>query len=118
MDINAIKESLRKPYLSVFLDGRNEHGSHVLTMPGDSVSDHGEIISLLESQEDGIAEQIISEAEKAGFEINHCVVTIWRQQHDHICYWEYVGLDLLLTELMIGTADEQRAEFLAMEAAP
>ena len=77
MDIDEIKDALRQRFFTVFLDGRNEHGSHVLQMAGDNISDgHDQIISDTQDQSTGLAEQIIAEAEGAGFKINHCVVTV------------------------------------------
>ena len=109
MNISQIKESIRKPYLSVFLDGRNEHGSHVLTIPGASIDDTGDIIDQLADQDGGLAEEIISDAETLGHQVGHFIVTAWRYQHDEHVYFEYEGVDPVLTELMHGTPTEQSA---------
>ena len=119
MQIEDIRSHLQKPFLSVFLDGRNKHGSHVLPMPGDRIGDLDEITSLLESQGDGVAEQIISDAEGLGFEINHCVVTVWgheRADNGAPTYWEYVEIDPILTDLLYGTPESQNGAFAAAEA--
>ena len=119
MQIEDIRSHLQEPFLAVFLDGRNEHGSHVLPMPGDRIGDLGEITGLLESQDDGVAEQIITDAEGLGFEICHCVVTVWRQDcvgDGASSYWEYVEIDPILTDLLYGTPESQRAAFAAAEA--
>ena len=105
--------ALRKPFLSVFLDGRNEHGSHVLMMPGDSIGDLTECESALNDQDEGLAEQIISEAETLGYCVGDCVVTAWRhcKDPDYLPggYWEYLSIDPVLTGAFHGTPDEQDA---------
>jgi len=113
-----VQEDARKPFLTVFLDGRNEHGSHVLPMPGDSIGSVQhclDIQSLLEDQSEGLAEKIISEAKVLGFEIGHCVVTIWRHTNDSDWpgndYFEYVCVSESLTVLFCGSATEQREMF-------
>lgn len=109
---DEMKEAVRKPFFSVFLDGRNEHGSHVLSMPGDNIPQPKyceEIVSYLEDQDDGLAERIIDLAENMGFEISHCVVTTWR--FDSVDdYLEWDSISWPLTALLFGTPDEQRAE--------
>jgi hypothetical protein len=109
------KEDARKPFLTVFLDGRNGHGSHVLPMPGDSIGNERhlrDIQAFLEDQDEGLAERVICEAESMGFEISHCVVTMWRHTDDSDFpgndYFEYVCVSELLTELFCGSAVEQR----------
>lgn len=45
---NHAVHALRQPWMVVFIDGRNEHGSHVLQMPGDNVPAqyHEHIVSV------------------------------------------------------------------------
>ena len=113
-----IKEDARLPFLTVFLDGRNEHGSHVLPMPGDSIGNERHLLDIqndLEDQDEGMAERIISEAESLGFEIGHCVVTIWRHvdgaDFPGNDYFEYVSISEALTVLFCGSPAEQREDF-------
>lgn len=110
-----LRAALRRGgYLSVFIDGRNEHGSHVLTIPGDAVTDHELIEELLADQGTDYAEKIISEAEALGHATCHCVVTVWRwvrcyDDHARGGYWEYERVCPLLSEAMHGSPEEQRA---------
>ena len=118
------KDAIRQPFLCVFLDGRNEHGSHVLPCGADNLGHfNDDCVSYLEDQSEGIAEQIITEAERLGHKISHGVVTVWRlnkggsQLGDEPAYMEYERVDPVLTELLIGTPDEQEKE-MTFAAAP
>lgn len=117
MDINELREAIRKPYLTVFLDGRNEHGSHVLTMPGDNIGHYvGQIVEDLEDQDFGLAEQILKDAEALGYGEGYCVVTSWRFETNQCSPgFEYVGANRMLTEFLCGTPQEQDAEMDAMD---
>jgi hypothetical protein len=118
--IERAVQALEQPYYTVFIDGRNEHGSHVLPCPGDAVTDHQDIESQLEDQSEGLAEKIISEAEALGHTVGHCVVTIWRHTGgdlDDPGYWEYLRVDQFLTELLCGTAEQQERDH-ALAAPP
>jgi hypothetical protein len=60
--MNAAAEALSRPFCVVFLDGRNEHGSHVLTsFPKSFDDDAGDIY--------GQSEAILLAAEAAGFAV-------------------------------------------------
>ena len=117
---DKLKKDARQPFLCVFLDGRNEHGSHVLTVAGESIDIPiclEAIISDLQNQDIGLSEQIISEAEALGHEINHCVTTLWVADGERGDVWfEYAAISPELTELFFGTPEEQTAEFLELEA--
>lgn len=119
----ACAEAVRKPFLTVFLDGRNGYGSHVLPMPGDSIGNDRHLLdiqSFLENQDEGLAEKIISEAEALGFEVGQCVVTIWRHTDTHDMpgndYFEYACISESLTALFCGTAAEQQREAIEARA--
>lgn len=102
-----MKQELRSPWMVVFLDGRNEHGSHVLPMPGNTIADVEQVEALLPET----AEQILSEAEAAGHAVGDCVVTSWRWVRGwdgEPGYWEYSSYHADLTAVMCGTPDEQR----------
>ena len=114
--IKECQDALSQPFFSVFIDGRNEFGAHVLPIPPDSIGDERhirEIVSYLEDQQEGLAEKIIREAESFGFEINHCVATIWRHSGGGEMgdYFEYLRVDSFLTELLHGSPDDQRKRF-------
>lgn len=108
-----LKQALRGSWMVVFLDGRNEHGSHVLPMPGSTMADPPDENRLHED-----AEQIISEAEAAGHAIGHCVVTTWRWVDfgDGAMDWEYGSYHADLTAIFCGTPYEQRQEIERIDA--
>lgn len=107
---DAIKTQARKPFLSLFMDGRNEHGTHLLPVLPDSIGDTGDIISdLVDMAADGFTEKIFSEAESLGHVTGHCIVTIWSYQKDEVGYFEYESVCPVLTELFFGTPEEQSA---------
>lgn len=100
-EVGELKRSLTQSlWQIVFLDGRNEHGSHVLPMPGNNI--FGELTEDLLHED---AELIISEAEKLGYAIGHCVVTLWRTfKVGDGCEaaLEYIGISELLTDVLCG----------------
>lgn len=102
------KQQLRRPWLIVYLDGRNDHGSHVLPMPGCMMHEPLDEAVLSEA-----AEKIISEAEAAGHVIGDCVVTMWRWEsfgdHHSQMGWEYGSYHADLTAIFCGTPYEQKA---------
>jgi hypothetical protein len=110
--VRELKEAVAKPFLTVFLDGRNEYGSHALPMPPENLgATHAEVEKCLADQGDGLSEKIISDAEALGFEIGHSVTTSWRFVDSGEFtggYMEYEGISPPLTELFCGTAKEQR----------
>lgn len=111
-----IRDALRSAWLTVYLDGRNEHGSHVIPMPGNHVADVASVELVLAEY----AERIISEAEAAGHAIGDCIVTVWRRtqfgDHPAESGYEYLGYHADLTAIMCGTPYEQRQNRLRSEA--
>ena len=83
---------------TLYLEGRNEHGAHVLPCFPTSI-DHKEIETLLED----VAEQIMTDAEKLGYKEGD---TIWatfdwvRGDYDDPGYYEYGAIDEHLSRLM------------------
>lgn len=109
-------EKVRGPFLTLFLDGRNEYGSHVLDGGANTLGAlYDDVMKDLERQADGFPERIISEAEAKGYEVSQCVVTRWTVHggYEHGPYAEYLDVDDDLTALFCGTADEQRAMIAA-----
>ena len=109
----ALQEELQRPFAAVFLDGRNEHGSHVLPMPGDNLGHlYEQAVDLLNDQSIGYAERIVSEAETLGHGIGHCVITAWRVCSDgEVGPWlELVGVSTTLTALFFGGPQRQDEE--------
>lgn len=110
-----LKTELRRHWCVLFLDGRNEHGSHVLPMPGSRMFDTAGMERMLPE----IAEQIISEAEALGHSIGDCVVTTWAWKptnEDGPGFWAYGSVHADLTEIMCGTPHEQAMERERAEA--
>lgn len=103
----TMREALRGNWHGVFLDGRNEHGSHVLMLPERSIElEQGSNGDFLKQD----AERIIAEAERLGFEVGHAVVVTFTEQNDDDLggYYEFSTVSLAMTELMYGSTDEQR----------
>lgn len=83
----------------VFLDGRNEHGSHVLSSPIAHTIDDAS--SALEEQ----AEEILRCAEALGFQIGSHVWArfSWIREEYHHGYWEFSEIDEGVTRLYHAT---------------
>lgn len=117
----VMREALSKPGVLLFLDGRNEHGSHVLPMPMQTadITSNGD-----ELDED--AEAIISAAEAAGYPIGSAVWCEFRAvkgQYDGVgrCEfppgWEFVGINVMMTKLFGWHADDAEAAIQPKEPA-
>jgi hypothetical protein len=116
--LDEAKEDLRREFVSFFIDGRNEHGSHVLPMPGDRIGDpddRKDLLAAVNDQDLGFAEEIIKQAEVLGHAVGHVVVTIWSITRDP--EWgpecEFVRVSPVLTDLMWGKPSEQASELAA-----
>jgi hypothetical protein len=107
---------------ALFLDGRNEHGSHVIeaypnSMPHEAFN-----------ADDGIpamAEQIITAAEAAGFAVGHCVWASFRWNAPQTGeygrvefdgYWEFSHINADLTRLLWG--DQEAAPAISPQPSP
>jgi hypothetical protein len=111
-----IKELLRDAWTGVFLDGRNEHGTHVLTLPHGTIDQDPKLYALEE-----YAEQIMVAAEKAGHTAGHCVVVTWKYidggYDTDPSYWDLTSAyQPELTALLFGTAAEQQTQLDEMAA--
>jgi hypothetical protein len=108
-ELAEAREALRSAWAVVFLYGRNEHGSHVLPMPGTMLTNDEKIEVALGEY----AEQILTEAEAVGHAVGHCVVTTWRWteygDNSDGSGWEYVRYCPTLTAILCGTPEEQSA---------
>lgn len=105
------REKLRGHWHGVFLDGRNEHGSHVLMLPQRSIE--------LEQDSNGdflkqIAETILCDAEEKGFKVGNAVVANFDLCLDEgfFSHYEFAGVSAELTAMFYGTAAEQQAQSL------
>jgi hypothetical protein len=108
--MSDIKALIRSDWHGVFLDGRNEHGSHVIRLPQRSIElDQDEAGNFLKCT----AETILQDAERLGFSVGDAVIAIFdfcRNDDDWPAYYEYAGISPELTALFYGTPDEQTAE--------
>jgi hypothetical protein len=109
-----LRAALKTPYISLHMDGRNEHGTHLLEGAGGcSIPQVEEVMAALDPR-DSTAEEIFKEAEKAGHSAGHMIVTRWRWVVDEHGYWEFDAIDPLLTSVMHGDASQQDAEIRAL----
>lgn len=85
---------------TVYLDGRNEHGTHVLPALPTSI-DHKDIEAALSDS----AEEIMSAAEKLGFKVGDTIWVNFRwvrgdESDGYYSYYEYEAIDEHLSRLM------------------
>lgn len=118
-ELAALKAALKTPYVSLFMDGRNDHGTHLLDMPGGTSAPQVDMFirDALDSRSD-MAEEIFAAAEKLGHAAGHSVVVRIRVPADDEDCWEFIAIDELLTAAMHGTPTEQAsamAEYIACE---
>jgi len=92
-----------------FLDGRNEHGCWVLSLPPGNLTAEAEtqLWRDMDDQSSELAESVMKSAESHGFEAGMCVVLTVYFEDDGTAYDPQV--DEELTVLFYGTPDEQRA---------
>jgi hypothetical protein len=111
-DFALLKSELQEAFFSLYMDGRNENGTHLVAMPGDRIGDSKFCERNLDPRE-AQTEAIFLEAEKLGHKDGHCVVTIWRQDpatpDGEGYYWEFVRVSPVLTEAFFGNPDKQTA---------
>ncbi len=107
---NKIKEAIRKPWLSVFMDGRNEYGTHLIPMSPDNLclTEEG-YEELLDSRGNDV-EQIFKDAEKLGYKEGCVIVVECRivKYNDENHYYELIQVNDELTQLIFGNAKEQK----------
>jgi hypothetical protein len=106
-----LQDALRKPWIGVFMDGRNEHGTHLLVMSQRNASDEmeREVKSMLEDMGDGYAEGLFAKAESMGYAEGNAIVL---ELHVETAegYTEIVGISEVLTRAFYGSPDEQGRE--------
>lgn len=110
----SLLQRLRQAFTSHFMDGRNEHGTHLLSMGGSSVpSTCEEEIEATLHPLDGTAEEIFAAAEAMGHKVGHCICVVWHwvSDGDHCGggYYEFSAIDPALTAAFHGTPEEQEA---------
>ena len=112
--MSDLTKEARGNWHGVFLDGRNEHGSHVLMLPQRSIDleqdDNGDFLK-------SVAETILTDAEALGFRAGEAAVVamfeLWTDD-DFFSHYEYSGISLGLTALLYGNPDEQAAALRAL----
>lgn len=111
---SEIKDAIRKPWISLFMDGRNEHGTHLLPVPPDGLCfDEKATENLLYSENEDV-ESVFKEAEDLGFTVGCCIVVTCNIGQDE--YYELSKVDTVLTQLIFGSKDEQMRELDEMIA--
>ena len=107
-----IKLELRTPFIGLFMDGRNEHGTHLLVVPPDNLGLNDSATEHFCTSQDEEAEEIFSAAEALGHKEGHAIITVWRSENDgdgH-CWWEFVRISPALTKAFFGSPEEQERE--------
>ncbi len=107
---HALRTLLKGSGCLVYLDGRNEHGTHILPGLLGHV-DWTEVEALEVAENPAFTEEVFSEAEAAGFKAGDWVWLTWRrdpgQYGNEGCeiapYWEYVGVDVEISETVRET---------------
>lgn len=109
----GLRKAARGPFFSLFLDGRNEHGTHLLPMGSASVADDY-VMDQFSDPKDGSCEAVFQEAERLGFTVGCVIVTTWHWETDGDYSWlEYDGISTELTDLFWGGAGEQKRSMSA-----
>lgn len=101
--VKELQNIIRSAWTAVYLDGRNEHGTHVLRLPQGTIdqSDH-------HYDPDEYAERIMAAAENVGHSAGHCVVVTWHYIDSEPSYWDIESeYQPELTELLFGTPADQ-----------
>jgi hypothetical protein len=109
---DELKRIARQPFFSLHMDGRNEHGTHLLPLNQTSIDDiwYAEIVNeFLDDTKGEFPESVFRQAELLGYRTGDAIVTVWRWQHDETHYLEYDHVSPVLTELFFGTPDEQHS---------
>lgn len=118
-EYDRVKKSIRKPWLSLYMDGRNEHGTHLLPCVPDGVGVCLDGVSnMLHCQEPDV-ERIFARAESLGFADGHVIVaTVDVEEPDkQLSIYRLDDVDYDLTCLMHGSPEEQAEDLEALVAA-
>ncbi len=121
-ELAALKQALKTPYISLYLDGRNDHGTHVLDGAGGCSIQRGDLILEELDPRGEVAERIFKEAVASGHGAGHMVVARWRfvpgegDGFSDTGYFEFECIDDLLTSVLHGSAEQQAAEIRSLDA--
>lgn len=106
-EMDHLYSELRKPFITAFMDGRNEHGTHLLIFPPSNVfcADSEAILESFRSD----FEKIFTEAESMGHGTGHAIaITLrWIGEEYGCHFWEYEGISPALTAAFFGDAATQ-----------
>ena len=100
---------IRGNWHGLTLDGRNEHGSHVLMLPQRSIElDQDSNGDFLKDE----TETILCDAEALGFKVGNAVVATFTLCLDEgfFSHYEYAGVSADLTAMLYGGPGEQEAD--------
>lgn len=101
-----LKSELRSAWSGVFLDGRNEHGAHVLPL----LERGGGPDDITEEMLSDYADEIMTAAESAGHIAGDAVIICWRYAGEEGGFEVSIPYHADLTSVFYGTAYEQKRE--------
>jgi hypothetical protein len=107
--LRCLKKVIKGAGCLVFLDGRNEHGTHILPHGTMGDVDWEEVEKIELENDPAFTENVFKEAEAAGFKAGDWIWLDWRwdkgQQSEEgrweiRPYWEYTGIDVGLSRFI------------------
>ena len=112
--IENIKQSVRKNFISLHIDGQNENGTHLLICPPNNLILPELVYDELLDSQDPDVERIYKEAIQLGFYDNCAIVVICdvgKYNPDYGIPYRLSHIDIELTNLFFGTPEEQKRNF-------
>ena len=103
--------ALDTPFIELFLDGRNEHGTHVLPMSLRSIDD-----DQIDEDLPEMAEEIMRAAEKLGYSVGDFVWAEFQNEKEQRdgqgylespAYWEFVRINKKMTDMICNNKNRQ-----------
>ena len=100
-ELTLLRAELRKPFVTAFMDGRNEHGTHLLIMPPSNVGGAQDSDDVLQSLKEDF-ERIFADAEILGHKQWHAIAITLRFIQDDHSHYEYEAVSPVLTAAFFG----------------
>lgn len=100
-ELALLRTELRKPFVTAFMDGRNEHGTHLLIMPPSNVGGAQDSDDVLQALRENF-ERIFADAENLGHKQWHAIAITLRYIQDEHSYYEYEAVSPVLTAAFFG----------------
>jgi hypothetical protein len=110
-----LKRDARSTFVSLFMDGRNEHGTHLLEMNAHNIPAYmlDAFCEEYLAPKGENAERIFRAAERIGFATSSTVTAVFEYtlaDDENDGYFEFVKISEPLTVLFWGGAADQRSE--------